>query len=139
MKRVLVIDDNNEVRRMISSSLELYNYNVTDINSGDRATEVMSQKIFDLIICDLFMPDKDGIETILSIRKKYSSVPIILITGGGRHFPRGGDDLKNLLLSIEFFDVTHFLMKPFRPSQLVSLVEHALSSAGPRPYDRGVS
>ncbi len=130
MKRVLVIDDNHEVRRMISSSLELHDYDVTELNSGGDAEDVMASQAFDLVICDLFMPDKDGIETIISIRANYPTLPIILVTGGGRHFPVGGGSLGGLLQSIEFFDVTHFLMKPFWPSQLVSLVQRALSVDG---------
>jgi CheY-like chemotaxis protein len=93
MKRVLVIDDNDEVRRMVSSALEFHSYEVVDISSGDRAVEMMASETVDLVICDLFMPDKDGMETILGIREKHPSVPVILITGGGRHFPVGSGGL----------------------------------------------
>ncbi len=128
MHRILVIDDDNEVRQTVSTALSLNGFEVTDVDNGDDAIKVMSSE-FDLVVCDLFMPDTDGVATILAIRKIYAATPIILITGGGRHFPVGGGGLDDLLKSVEFFGVTHFLMKPFRPSQLIELAKRALSPA----------
>lgn len=127
MKRVLVIDDDDEVRQTVSGSLKTKGYEVTDVDNAYKALTRMSAQAFDLVVCDLFMPDKDGVETILAIRGSHASTPIILVTGGGQHFPVGGVGLRDLLQSVEFFGVTHFLMKPFKPSQLISLVERALS------------
>jgi CheY-like chemotaxis protein len=128
MTRILVIDDDDNVRKTIVSALSLNGFDTTDVNNGDDAVKKISVQSFDLFICDLFMPEKDGIATILAIRKTHPKTPIILVTGGGRYFPVGGSGLGDLLKSIEFFGVTHFLMKPFRPSQLVSLVKLLLKS-----------
>jgi len=128
VKRVLVVDDDSEVRRTISASLASSGFEPTDVGDGDQAMTHLSAQAFDLAICDLFMPGKDGLETILAMRKSQPQMPIILITGGGRHFSPGAGALEDLLQSAEFFGVTHVLMKPFRPSQLISLVKTVLSS-----------
>jgi DNA-binding NtrC family response regulator len=128
LKKVLVIDDDNAVRQTVSTALTLNGFEVTEFDNGDAAIREMASH-FDLVICDLFMPDTDGVATILAIRKTHPATPIILVTGGGRHFPVGGGGLEDLLKSVEFFGVTHFLMKPFRPSQLIDLVKRALGPA----------
>lgn len=126
MAHILVIDDDDDVRKTIVSALNLNSFETTDVDNGDDAVKKISAQSFDLLVCDLFMPEKDGIATILAIRKTHPKTPIILVTGGGRYFPVGGNGLDDLLKNVEFFGVTHFLMKPFRPSQLISLVKRVL-------------
>ena len=128
MKRVLVVDDDDEIRQIISAALKMQGYDAIDVSNGDEAVRQMSMQSFDLVVCDLFMPDKDGMETMLAIRKTQPLIPIILITGGGRLFWAGGGGLEDLLESAELLGVTLCMMKPFRPSQLISFVKRALST-----------
>ena len=128
MTRVLVIDDDDDVRKTIVSALNFNGFDTTDVDNCNDAVKTISAQSFDLFVCDLFMPEKDGIVTILAIRKTHPKTPIIVVTGGGRYFPVGGNGLDDLLKNVEYFGVTHFLVKPFRPSQLVSLVKLLLEA-----------
>lgn len=128
MTHILVIDDEDDVRKTIVSALNFSGFETTDVDNGENAVKKISTQSFGLFVCDLFMPEKDGIATILAIRKSHPTTPIILVTGGGRYFPVGGTGLDELLKSVEFFGVTHFLMKPFKPSQLISLVKQLLNA-----------
>ena len=84
MKRILVVDDEDEIRMMLRQILEMEGYEVSDAANGRMAVNLFRNDPTDLIITDIIMPEKDGIETITELRRDYPDVKIIAITGGGR-------------------------------------------------------
>lgn len=79
--RVLILEDNDDFRALLQRKLELSGFEVAAAPNGARALELMSRASPDLIVTDLFMPDKDGIETILEIRIRYPKVRIVAMSG----------------------------------------------------------
>jgi CheY-like chemotaxis protein len=87
MSRILVIDDDDIVNDMIVQLLTDAGYEVEGASNGNRALTSMEARQFDLVVTDIVMPEKEGIETILAIRKKDKAIPIIAISGGGKLGP----------------------------------------------------
>ncbi len=81
IKRILVIDDDNQIREMLRQILEHEGYTVSDASSGEEGHIRFSEQPADLIIADLVMPGKSGIETALAIKEEYPTVNIILMSG----------------------------------------------------------
>jgi len=90
--RILIVDDDPQVRAVLTLSLQQSGYAVLTADNGREARAMLSANPVDLLITDLFMPEQDGIETILHIRKQHPKLPILAISGGGRRI-EGGDCL----------------------------------------------
>ncbi len=84
MSTVLVIDDDPGMREMMKSMLESAKYQVILATSGVSALPLFREHRPDLIVTDILMPDKDGIETLREIRKIDPEAKIIAVSGGGR-------------------------------------------------------
>jgi CheY-like chemotaxis protein len=86
-KKVLVIDDNEEVLKTITTYLEQKNYNVLAVSNGLDALKICESEHgdFDLLITDLVMPSISGVAVISIVKERYPKVPIIAITGWGEH------------------------------------------------------
>ena len=84
MGRILIIDDEPDLRSLLRDFLEPIGHHIEEAPTGDEGISVMRKSPIDLVITDIFMPDKDGIETILHLREAYPDVKIIAISGGGR-------------------------------------------------------
>jgi excisionase family DNA binding protein len=80
-KRILVIDDDEPIRRLFKDTLEKSNYHVLPADNGSKAIKLAQSWNFDLIFLDLKMPDMDGVETFRRIRRIDKSVPVVIITG----------------------------------------------------------
>ena len=87
MGRILLIDDNVQILNMLRQILEPEGYEVVDAINGNEGIRLYREKPTDLIITDLIMPEKDGIETIMELRRDFPDVKIIAISGGGRSHP----------------------------------------------------
>lgn len=122
MARVLVVEDEQQMRRMIGRVLAAAGHRVLEAENGEKALSLLAAGIPDLVITDLFMPEKEGIETIRAIRQNHPDLPIIAMTGGGYH--------GNLqLLSVaEKFGANARLAKPFRSDELLAVVAKVLSN-----------
>ena len=84
-KRILVIDDESSVRETICENLKECGYTVLEAGDGDSGLKVLGgENRPQLVITDLIMPKKEGLETIVEIKKRYPDVRIIAISGGGR-------------------------------------------------------
>lgn len=84
MKKILIIDDDTHFREMFSLLLKRNNYIVIEAGDGRYAKELFIEHQPDLVITDIIMPDKEGIETILDLKKENKDIKIIAISGGGR-------------------------------------------------------
>jgi CheY-like chemotaxis protein len=85
-KKILIVDDEPQIREIISMTLENEGYETYTAENGIIALENFNKLKFDLVIIDLIMPEKEGIETIVEI-KKIKDIPIIAISGGGSFSP----------------------------------------------------
>lgn len=82
MARVLIIDDEASIRRTLREILEYEKYKVADAATGMEAIQLLNEQEFDVILCDIKMPEMDGIET-LEVMKQITDTPVIMISGHG--------------------------------------------------------
>ncbi|MFQ5952494.1 MAG: response regulator [Candidatus Omnitrophota bacterium] len=87
MARVLIIDDNVEIRDLLRRWLEDEGYKVVEASDGDIGLKLYREEPADLVIADIIMPKKEGIETMLEIRREHPEAKIIAISGGGIEKP----------------------------------------------------
>lgn len=84
MARILVIEDENHIRTLLSKLLEQEGYEVLTATNGKEGLRVLhANLLIDVIVTDIFMPEKEGLETIKEIKKEFPDVKIIAISGGG--------------------------------------------------------
>ena len=116
--RVLVIDDTAEVREMIGQMLSGEGYDVLEAANGKKGMQIISSdpKI-DIVITDLIMPEKEGIETIREIKQDYSHIRILAISGGGKI------DSQNYLAIAKGMGADLTLSKPFVKQDLLKAVQ----------------
>lgn len=115
--RILVVDDEPEVRALCRECLELEDYTVEEACNGAEALDMMETTSFNLILSDVMMPDINGLELASMVRSRYPDTLVILITG------HGSIDLAKEAIQRGAFD---FVTKPFRMSELRQAVERAL-------------
>ncbi len=89
MARILIIDDEPQIRSMLKLMLERDGYEVVEAPDGVEGIRVYRQNPADLIITDLIMPNKDGIGMIIDLKKEFPEVKIIAMSGGGLNKPDG--------------------------------------------------
>ncbi len=83
MARILIIDDERQVRELLRDILEEAGYDVAEASDGQEAMKIQKSEPAELIITDLIMPEKEGIETIRELKQSYPDVRIIAMSGGG--------------------------------------------------------
>ena len=120
MSSILVVDDDTQVLDVMSEMLKLEGHHVTLAENGKQAVEQVEAEDFDLVITDLIMPEKEGLETIADIRKLRGPVPIIAISGGGRIGPT------DYLETARFIGADATLAKPFGRDELITAVSDLL-------------
>ncbi len=87
--RVLVVDDDAQIRFLLQKMFELEGYEVTVAFNGEEALRIYREKPSDVVITDIFMPGKEGLETIVELRSEFPNSKIIAISGGGSHVRKG--------------------------------------------------
>lgn len=114
--RVLLIDDNVDLTSMLSLCLQADGVDVMVAADGEAGLALLKERPVDVVVTDLFMPDKDGIETIVELKKRYPNVKIVVMSG---FTSIGGTDY--LGVARELGAVTT-LKKPFDPAELSKVV-----------------
>lgn len=127
MKKVIVVDDDDLVRPTVCYMLRILDFDVTEAASGTEALRLLSESKFDLVITDLFMPKFNGLELILEIKQMASDTPVVLMTGGAKHFPPDSKGLNDLTDSAELFGASYVIQKPFKKDNLKSIVKQAIA------------
>ena len=115
-KNILVVDDNEEIRELIGIYLQSEEFIISKASNGEEALELIGQNEYDLVILDIMMPKKDGIETLLEIRKKYT-MPVIFLTAKNEEI----DMIKGLTLGAD-----DYIGKPFSSMELIARVKSQL-------------
>jgi CheY-like chemotaxis protein len=83
LKRLLVADDSADMRESLKLVLERAGYEVALAPDGERALEMQRRRPADVLITDIFMPERDGLETITVFRREFPATRIIAMSGGG--------------------------------------------------------
>jgi DNA-binding NtrC family response regulator len=122
---ILVVDDEEDVREVLQGILESADYRVTTAADGNEASKLLAAEKFSLVLTDLLMPDRDGIEVVGELRKKYPSTPVIVMSGGGRM--RHVEYLK----MAKTFGAHAVLEKPFKSEQLLTTIAGLLAEKKP--------
>lgn len=120
MARILVIDDDLNVQKLLKKVLENAGYEVFAASDGPSAVKIARENPPHLIISDILMPGMDGIDTMVELRREYPHLKIIAISGGGHIAP------ENYLKIASEFGATQTLQKPFTPQKLISMVKEML-------------
>lgn len=115
--KILVVDDESRLRKLVKDFLRKHNFDVVEAADGEEALDIFfSDKSITLVICDIMMPKINGYEVVKEIRR-YSDVPIIMLTAKGEE----QDELQGYDLGID-----EYISKPFSPKILVARVEAIL-------------
>jgi CheY-like chemotaxis protein len=132
MALILVIDDDEMVRSTVKAMLESRGHAVAVAVDGEDGLRQLQQQPFDLVLCDIFMPNKDGIGTLREVRRADSAMPVIIMTGGSPNAGRIGErtDVDYLHMA-RLLGATRTIGKPFTIKQLIDLVNEALAEGKP--------
>lgn len=120
--RILVVDDEEEVRGVLKEALEHAGYVVLVARNGREAISLQRQRPADLIITDIFMPEPEGVETIIELREKYPAVKLVSMSGLGRLGTFG------YLFIARRLGVSRSIRKPFSTDDVVAAVSQLLAS-----------
>jgi len=126
MARIILIDDEDAVRRTVRLALERAGHQVLEASDGEAGLKLLAQSGADLVITDIFMPGQDGIVTVRRIRKESPGVKVIAVSGGdstGRLDLRKGAELLGAATS---------LRKPFSSADLLRAVRDVLGLGSDR-------
>jgi CheY-like chemotaxis protein len=121
--KILVIDDEAAIRDTLKFILEAYGYQVATASNGREGLETFEMVRPDLVITDLLMPEKDGLETISDLRRQQPGLPIVAISGGGRLGDMG------YLKVAESFGAHRVVNKPFEPKDIIDAVQELTRGA----------
>jgi len=121
MAKILLIDDNAELLEMAEEILRKAGYEVATAADGFGGLAAIKKTAFDLVITDMLMPEKDGVETILAMRRSHPELRVIATSGGGRV------DASRYLDLAKSFGVAATLQKPFTGAELLALIARVLN------------
>ena len=120
--KILVIDDDNDVRRLICKMLQAEGYEILEASNGIEGLQTVKKESgIELVITDLIMPEKEGLETIRELRKDFSHVKIMAISGGGKI------DSENYLVIAKGFGADLTLNKPFSRQELLDSIKKLMN------------
>ena len=118
---ILVIDDDESMRFMLQTKLFQSGYNVTLAASGTHAIQIFhTKKKFDLVLCDLKMPMKTGIDVIRIMRENENNTPTVILTG----FPE-----RDKIIAAAQMGIQDVLVKPVRHNDLMNMIRSKLGEA----------
>ena len=116
MKKILVVEDEDVIREFVVINLKRAGYDVTDVPNGEEALRVFEQQNgeFDVALLDIMMPGIDGFQVCKEIRRRSSSIGIILLSAKSQEM----DKVSGLMMGAD-----DYVTKPFSPSELVARVD----------------
>ncbi len=123
MAHILIIDDDDALRETVRKILVMAGHTVVQAAEGEEGIKIFREGSVDLVVTDIVMPGKEGIETILELREEFPNLPILAISGGT------SVDRDGPLLDAEAFGVNACLAKPFGVSEFQDTVERLLSES----------
>ncbi|MDD3764653.1 MAG: response regulator [Nevskiales bacterium] len=120
MSRILAVDDSASMRQMVAFTLKSAGYDVAEAPDGAEALEMAKKEKFNLVLCDVNMPNMDGISLVKALRQlpDYKFTPLLMLT------TEAGPEKKQ---EGKQAGATGWLVKPFNPEQLVTTIQRVLS------------
>jgi DNA-binding response OmpR family regulator len=119
-QRILVVEDDPSIRRTLQIALSQAGYQVIEARDGQEAMRLWRDQGADLVITDLHMPDKNGLEVIMELRALSPSTPIVAMSDGGRSKQSG------LLGDAKLLGAVRTVAKPFRLEEMLAVVDQEL-------------
>lgn len=120
MGRILVLEDDAKLRELLREVLEAAGHEVTEAPDGDVGLKQFKLAPADLVITDIFMPEKDGLEVIRELKSGFPDVKIIAISGGG------GFETDTYLMAASRMGADRVIEKPFEMQDLLDAVQQLL-------------
>lgn len=124
MSRILVIDDDPQIRSLLREILTDERHEVLEAGDGAEGIRRLREHAVDLVITDLIMPKQEGLETILKLRREFPKLGVIAISGGGRKGPT------DYLTSAKLLGARRVIPKPFKAASITEAVKELLA---PKP------
>jgi two-component system response regulator (stage 0 sporulation protein F) len=124
MARILVIDDAAAVRELLEQMLRLAGHEVLLAGNGKEGLDLLRRQPVELVITDLFMPEKEGLETIQELHRDFSNLPVIAMSGE--------PGMPSLLGIAKRFGAVKTIEKPFDRTEMMAAIDEALRSSPPR-------
>ena len=118
-KSILIIDDDVSLRSLLKDIFEYANYKVYLACNGKEGVESYRRITTDIVLTDMYMPEKDGLETIREIKKEFPEAKIIAMSG----VYKGGDDFLHMARN---FGAIDSVRKPFKPDDIIRIVNLTL-------------
>ena len=115
-KKIIVVDDDKDIRELLENRLQANNYDVLLAESGRDGLEKIEKEKPDLILLDIKMPTMDGFTMLEELKKKSISIPVIILTGYA--------DMKDLFSTK---DIADYIVKPFKDDELLLRINRVLS------------
>jgi CheY-like chemotaxis protein len=126
MARILIIEDDDLLRTVLTSALEFAGHSVVQARNGQEGIELFRAVPTDLVLTDIVMPVKEGVETIMILRDERKNLPIIAMSGGAAN--------AKLYLNIAGrIGAKRILSKPFTPQHLLEIVDQVLTESNYKP------
>ncbi len=116
MALILIIDDDDQIRTMLRAMLERSGYTVLEASDGKEGVKLCRDNSCDLVITDLIMPEKEGIETIRELKRDFPDIKIIAMSGGGRVGP------EDYLHMAKMMGAQHTFAKPIEREELLGAI-----------------
>ena len=123
MPSILIIDNDDSVRESLRRTLHKEGYTIMEASEGRRGLKQLERQPVDVILLDMFMPDKDGLETIMALRRTHPGMKIIAMSGGGF---KGRVDVLDVAKKL---GVRRTLAKPFTREELIEAVEQVVNGS----------
>ncbi len=120
--KILIVDDNKKVLTLFQTFLENVGYTVYVATNGNEALRVINQHPIDLIITDIVMPDKEGLELITELRRNYPDMKIIAISGGGQF------SAMNYLWMAKHLGADETVSKPIEMERMLATIRNVLQA-----------
>ena len=124
MAKLLIVEDDDEVRDVLKTLLREEGHEVFEASDGNEAMEQFRQTPADLVILDIVLPDKEGLETIIYLKRTHPNVKIMAMSGGGRTSPQDYLDMAKRLGAVEV------IAKPFSIDDFLRSVNLTLKKTG---------
>jgi len=122
LKRILVVDDEAQIRTMLTQMLEQEGYTVHTAENGEEGVALVGRYAFDLVITDMIMPVKDGLKFIMELVRDYPELKILAISGGG------AIKAERYLTMAGYLGDIATLEKPFKRDTLLEMVRKQLTT-----------
>ena len=126
--RILVVEDDSAIRRGVVDALRFQGYVVTEASRGDQAFAMALEPVYDLLLLDLILPGKQGLDILKEVRLAYPTLPVVILTARGDE----ADRVNGLKLGAD-----DYVVKPFSVKELLARIEAVLRRSPERPLPAG--